>query len=114
MKCPSCGTNIENGARFCGVCGRNLAPPAASGSGAGPLGHGGSPGQAAAAPGKPAPMKFAPPPHLAAKQPADPYIGKLLNNRFKVEAKLGEGGFGAVYRGTQVGINRKVALKLLH
>jgi serine/threonine-protein kinase len=38
----------------------------------------------------------------------------MLNNRFHVDAKLGEGGFGAVYRGTQSGTNRKVALKLLH
>ncbi len=42
------------------------------------------------------------------------YIDKVLNNRFKVEAKIGEGGFGAVYRGTQLATNRKVALKLLH
>ncbi len=42
------------------------------------------------------------------------YIGQTLNNRFKVESKIGEGGFGAVYRGTQLATNRKVALKLLH
>jgi eukaryotic-like serine/threonine-protein kinase len=40
--------------------------------------------------------------------------GKLLNNRYQIEAKIGEGGFGAVYRATQVGMNRKVALKVLH
>jgi eukaryotic-like serine/threonine-protein kinase len=40
--------------------------------------------------------------------------GKLLNNRYQVEAKIGEGGFGAVYRAMQVGMNRKVALKVLH
>ncbi len=42
------------------------------------------------------------------------YIDQVLNNRFKVESKIGEGGFGAVYRGTQLATNRKVALKLLH
>ena len=42
------------------------------------------------------------------------YINQVLNNRFKVEAKLGEGGFGAVYRGVQLANGRKVALKLLH
>lgn len=47
-------------------------------------------------------------------KPADPYIGQVLNNRFKIESKIGEGGFGAVYRGTQLGTTRKVALKLLH
>ncbi|HEY4244329.1 MAG TPA: protein kinase [Kofleriaceae bacterium] len=42
------------------------------------------------------------------------YINQVLNNRFKVESKIGEGGFGAVYRGTQLATGRKVALKLLH
>ncbi len=42
------------------------------------------------------------------------YINQVLNNRFKVEAKIGEGGFGAVYRGVQLATGRKVALKLLH
>ncbi|MDB4969603.1 MAG: serine/threonine protein kinase [Myxococcales bacterium] len=40
--------------------------------------------------------------------------GKLLNNRYLIEAKIGEGGFGAVYRATQTQMNRKVALKVLH
>jgi serine/threonine-protein kinase len=44
----------------------------------------------------------------------DPYVGTTLNNRFVVESKLGEGGFGAVYKGVQQGSNRVVALKLLH
>ena len=47
-------------------------------------------------------------------QPGDPYLGQTLNNRFKVEGKLGEGGFGAVYRGVQLATGRKVAIKLLH
>jgi len=42
------------------------------------------------------------------------YINQVLNNRFKVESKIGEGGFGAVYRGIQLATGRKVALKLLH
>src|SRR5207237_10313831 len=42
------------------------------------------------------------------------YLGQVLNNRFKVESKIGEGGFGAVYRGVQLATGRKVALKLLH
>ncbi len=44
----------------------------------------------------------------------DPFIGQTLNNRFKIESKLGEGGFGAVYKGVQTATGRKVALKLLH
>jgi serine/threonine-protein kinase len=44
----------------------------------------------------------------------DIYLETVLNNRFKVESKIGEGGFGAVYRGVQLATGRKVALKLLH
>jgi len=44
----------------------------------------------------------------------DPYLGVVLNNRFEVESKLGEGGFGSVYKGVQRGTGRSVALKLLH
>jgi eukaryotic-like serine/threonine-protein kinase len=58
----------------------------------------------------------------AARAPAKPrkqssddvYLGQVLNNRFKIESKIGEGGFGAVYRGVQLATGRKVALKLLH
>jgi serine/threonine-protein kinase len=55
-------------------------------------------------------------PGLAArkKPEGDPFVGQVLNGRFRIESKLGEGGFGAVYRGTQVQTGRKVALKLLH
>jgi serine/threonine-protein kinase len=43
----------------------------------------------------------------------NPLIGKLLNDRFRVETKVGEGGFGAVYRGTDVVTGRRVAIKFL-
>ncbi|MBT8495332.1 MAG: protein kinase [Deltaproteobacteria bacterium] len=39
--------------------------------------------------------------------------GRLIANRFKVTAKLGEGGMGAVYRAEQQPLGRGVALKVL-
>ncbi|HVY60836.1 MAG TPA: serine/threonine-protein kinase, partial [Planctomycetota bacterium] len=39
-------------------------------------------------------------------------IGRTLGG-FKVEAKLGEGGMGAVYRATQISLGRSVGLKIL-
>ncbi len=44
----------------------------------------------------------------------DAFIGKTLNNKFTVETKLGQGGFGAVYKGRQLVVGRDVALKVLH
>jgi len=44
----------------------------------------------------------------------DPFLGRTLNNRFVIESKIGEGGFGAVYRGRQLVVGREVALKVLH
>lgn len=43
----------------------------------------------------------------------DQMIGRVLNERFQVQAMIGDGGYGCVYRGVQLGINRKVAIKLL-
>jgi eukaryotic-like serine/threonine-protein kinase len=42
------------------------------------------------------------------------YVGQTLDGRFQIESKIGEGGFGAVYRGIQLPAGRKVAIKLLH
>jgi serine/threonine protein kinase len=44
----------------------------------------------------------------------DRLIGQTLNGRYLVDRKIGEGGFGAVFRGKQVATGREVALKILH
>ena len=43
----------------------------------------------------------------------DPYIGMLLNDRYKIIKKLGAGGMGAVYLAEHVMIERRVAIKIL-
>lgn len=46
-------------------------------------------------------------------QVEDPLIGQLIDHRFKVESKLGQGGMGAVYNAIQLSVGRKVAVKVL-
>ncbi|MCL4227617.1 MAG: serine/threonine protein kinase [Myxococcales bacterium] len=110
MNCPSCQAPLPPGARFCGVCGHQIpapAPAAARPPAPSPTPPPGAPG------GRSAPR----PPGIAVgrrSKDVDPFVGQVLNNRFKIESKLGEGGFGAVYKGVQTGTGRKVALKLLH
>ncbi len=43
----------------------------------------------------------------------DPYIGVLLNDRYRIIKKLGAGGMGAVYLAEHVMIERRVAIKIL-
>jgi eukaryotic-like serine/threonine-protein kinase len=46
--------------------------------------------------------------------PADPRIGQLVHDRYRILRKLGEGGMGAVYEGEHTLIQRRVAIKCLH
>jgi len=113
MKCHNCNADLTPGARFCGVCGVSLlGPTIAPGQMTAPAAA--APSASPASAPASAPQAQPAPYQTPAPVPGDPYIGKTLNNRFKVESKLGEGGFGAVYKGTQLGIGREVALKLLH
>ena len=43
----------------------------------------------------------------------DPYIGQVLDEKYRLERLLGRGGMGAVYLATHLGTERYVALKLI-
>jgi serine/threonine protein kinase len=44
-------------------------------------------------------------------KPTDLAVGDVLNNNFRLEEKLGEGGMGRVFRATDLKLDRKVAVK---
>jgi serine/threonine protein kinase len=124
MKCTKCGTQLDPEARFCGVCGTPVLaapPPQVAPGGEVPSTVRLKSGVSAPATQPPraqsAPSPLVRPvstPVGIAPVPGDAYIGKTLNGRYLVESKLGEGGFGAVYKARQVQIGRQVALKVLH
>src|SRR6266480_1355297 len=43
----------------------------------------------------------------------DKYVGQILDDKYKLERLLGQGGMGAVYLATHLGTDRFVALKLI-
>jgi tRNA A-37 threonylcarbamoyl transferase component Bud32 len=82
--CPHCATALVPGARFCPACGQATVPTATAGGGG-----------------------------TLATSAGDPNLGREIGGRYRIVAKLGEGGMGAVYRGEQISLKRTVAVKLL-
>src|SRR5262245_24431576 len=40
-------------------------------------------------------------------------VGTVLADRFRIEREIAEGGFGVVYLGAQIALDRRVAIKVL-
>jgi len=43
----------------------------------------------------------------------DPLVGRLLDERYRIESLIGRGGMGSVYRGIQIATNQVVAIKVM-
>lgn len=44
----------------------------------------------------------------------DPLIGVVLNDRYRIDAKIARGGMAMVYRGTDLRLDREIAIKVMH
>ena len=49
-----------------------------------------------------------------AAPPSDPHLGAVVNGKFQVEALIGQGGMGKVYKARHLTLDRPVVLKMLH
>jgi serine/threonine protein kinase len=92
MNCPRCQQALKEGMRFCTSCGlatdynNNATTEIVN-------------------------------PQITVKSPGaatDPLIGRVLDSKYELGARLGEGGMGAVYRARRLHIGDEVAVKVLH
>lgn len=44
----------------------------------------------------------------------DPFVGKIIDGRYEIQQRIGEGGMGVVYRCKQISIDRVIAIKMLN
>jgi len=85
MICSACGAANRGDARFCGTCGAAAALSSTQPESSPGLGEATGPAM----------------------------IGREIAGRYRMLAKLGEGGMGTVYRAEQISLKRAVAVKLL-
>jgi CheY-like chemotaxis protein len=50
--------------------------------------------------------------NVVSSSPAEPLPGQVLDGKYRVDARIGAGGFGTVFRGTHLQLGRAVAVKV--
>ncbi len=53
-------------------------------------------------------------PPMSSTKSIDAFVGEVLDERYRIDALLGQGGMGAVFKATHIGLHREVAVKVLH
>jgi serine/threonine-protein kinase len=90
--CTKCGRPDTEGSRFCTFCGAALVATQLPATEISP----------------PPAMNFQPPPV------ADRLIGQTIDGKYRIDARIGVGGMGTVYRATRLMIGDAVAVKIMH
>jgi eukaryotic-like serine/threonine-protein kinase len=99
MNCSTCGTSLAGGARFCPICGAVIL----SGN---PI---------SASPALTNDVKAVSQRYSVAEQSKpEARLGYAIDDKYRLDAMLGVGGMGTVYRATRLLIGDSVAVKLLH
>jgi eukaryotic-like serine/threonine-protein kinase len=108
-RCPACGTTYADTSKFCTKDGTKLVAMAgATPAAAAPV--------APPPPAAPAPRTTSPGGRPGEPKPSPAHaslVGQVLDKRYKIERKLGEGGMSFVYLGTDVGTQQQFAIKVL-
>lgn len=115
MTCARCSSPNSEGARFCAACGAELSA-AVSVAGTGN-------GQPSFSPGNEHPgsslnddeiTSYQVIVHATADNSPPSMIGRVIDRKYRLDARIGFGGMGDVYRALRLLIGDQVAIKILH
>lgn len=99
MKCSHCNETLPDSARFCHGCGMSLGRDQVTQT------HD---------PSTHSDLRETAQARINTVEAKDPLIGRVLESKYEVIGRLGEGGMGTVYRARRTRIGDEVAVKVLH